>query len=174
MHFGVFYPERTCTEQSRSSRETQCKQKGFVPILVLIGILVITIIASGAYYFGIVKNSSKIQNPIIVSQTPAPVVFAQPTSTPFKFLDQNQTSAKSEIAQICEEIFKLPSNPNAGITFEQSYCQGDQCHSAKTKSECESKDIIKIENGRITSSKDGKVDCEWTENLGFYSCGANL
>lgn len=56
----------------------QCKQRGFAPILILIGILVLIIIASGAYYLG--KSSV---NPII-SQPQASASPTSPLTTSFK------------------------------------------------------------------------------------------
>lgn len=78
---------------------------------------------------------------------------------------------KSEIAKICAKVFKTPTDPNVGITFEQSYCQGNQCIDAKTKNGCESKDVIIIESGQIASGKDGKPDCEWYSSVEtMYFC----
>lgn len=37
---------------SARHKYTQYKQKGFVPILLLIGIMVVMVIVGGAYYFG--------------------------------------------------------------------------------------------------------------------------
>ena len=59
-------------------------QRGFAPILVLVGILILAIIAGGVYYFGrsqIVKPQP--QNPVVVYQTP------QPTLAPSSFPDVN-------------------------------------------------------------------------------------
>jgi len=58
-------------------------QKGFASILILVGILVITIVAGGVYYFG-KSQVSKPQpsNPPVVSQTPQPTITTQPTSIP--------------------------------------------------------------------------------------------
>ena len=53
-------------------------QKGFAPILILIGILVIMAVAGGAYYFG-KSQISKPQSQIETSQTPKPAVVPQPT-----------------------------------------------------------------------------------------------
>ncbi len=64
----------------------QCKQKGFAPILVLVGILVIAMVAGGAYYYASNKLvyfgksqviKPQVQNQVI-SQTPHPVSSVQP------------------------------------------------------------------------------------------------
>ena len=60
-------------------------QKGFAPILVLVGILVIVAVAGGAYYFGKSQApESQTQNQIVVSKTPQPTISAQ--SVPLKTL----------------------------------------------------------------------------------------
>lgn len=52
-------------------------QKGFTPILIALGIVLILIVAGGAYYFGTIKNKpqSQIQNQVVTSAT------VQPSST---------------------------------------------------------------------------------------------
>ncbi len=47
------------------------KQTGFAPILILVGILVITLVGGGAYYFGSQKPPVQPQNPIVIS-SPTP------------------------------------------------------------------------------------------------------
>lgn len=47
-------------------------QKGFAPILILVGILVIIGIAGGAYYLGKSQNSQPKSQSQVVSQTPTP------------------------------------------------------------------------------------------------------
>ena len=66
----------------------------------------------------------------------------------------------------CNDIDRNPSE----LTFELSYCQGDMCHDAQNKTDCESRDMIKVENGKIVSGQDGKPDCIWSEN----SCKPNI
>lgn len=74
-------------------------QKGFAPILILIGILVIMAVASGAYYFGKSQTPKpQIQNPVVVSPTPQPTIV--PSSIPATSLapttkptDSNKTTA---------------------------------------------------------------------------------
>lgn len=97
-------------------------------------------------------------------------IYDQILST-LRFLDQSDSNYKTTVASICENVLKEPTDPLKGISFPQSYCQGDQCRNAKLKDTCESIDVIKIENGRITSGKDGKVDCEWTSTVEtMYFC----
>lgn len=55
------------------------------------------------------------------------------------------------------------------LTFEASYCNGDLCSSAKTKTECISKDVAKTTNGKISAGQDGISDCSWINN----SCQPN-
>ncbi len=56
-------------------------QKGFAPILILVGILVIIGVAGGAYYFGKSQVSkSQLPNPVVASQTPQPTTAPQPSS----------------------------------------------------------------------------------------------
>lgn len=76
MHFD-------CTQCKPQSCKTDCgKQKGFAPILILVGILVIVGIAGGAYYFG--KSAApKPQNPVVsqISQ-PTSVTSSIPANSP--------------------------------------------------------------------------------------------
>lgn len=59
----------------------QCKQKGFAPVLILVGILVLGMVAGGAYYFGKSQVSKpQPQNPVIASQIPQPV--SSPSASP--------------------------------------------------------------------------------------------
>lgn len=50
------------------------KEKGFAPILVLVGVLILAVVGSGVYYLGIIKNKPFVQNLDVISQ-------ASPTST---------------------------------------------------------------------------------------------
>ncbi len=57
-------------------------QKGFTPILILVGILVIVAVAGGAYFFGKSQVSkSQLPNPVVTSQTPQPIITSQSSST---------------------------------------------------------------------------------------------
>lgn len=56
-------------------------QKGFAPILILVGILVALALAGGVYFFG-KSQVAKLQNPVVVSQTP------QATPTPSSTSDE--------------------------------------------------------------------------------------
>jgi len=49
----------------------QCKQKGFAPVLFLVGILVIIGVAAGVYFFGKSQvPKSQLPNPVVTSPTP--------------------------------------------------------------------------------------------------------
>ena len=75
-------------------------QKGFVPILVVLGILVLVLLAAGAYYIG--KSNS--------SQTTAPSQFAQPPSSSPTNSPQTTESLTKELlgtAAIREELARL-------------------------------------------------------------------
>lgn len=56
-------------------------QKGFTPVLVLVGILVLIAVAGGAYYLG-KSQTPKSQNQVVVSQTPQPASTPQSSSAP--------------------------------------------------------------------------------------------
>lgn len=43
------------------------KEKGFSPILVLVGVLILVAVGGGAYYLGTIKNKSPIQNQATIS-----------------------------------------------------------------------------------------------------------
>lgn len=51
-------------------------------------------------------------------------------------------------------------------TFLQSYCMGDQCVGEKTKTACESVDVVTITDGKLNSSwgQDSIGDCVWIES----------
>lgn len=51
-------------------------QRGFTPIMLLVGILVLALVGGGAYYFGTLKNTPQTQDYVLISQTP------KPTQTP--------------------------------------------------------------------------------------------
>lgn len=54
-------------------------QKGFAPIILLVGILVTVVIAGGAYYLGTLKTNSKVVNPVVTYQ-----VSPFPSASPVK------------------------------------------------------------------------------------------
>ena len=68
----------------------------------------------------------------------------------------------------CTNINRNPPE----LTFEMSYCDGDYCSNAKTKTDCESTDVVKIQNNEIVSGKDGKTDCAWSSTS--HTCHPNL
>lgn len=57
------------------------KEKGFTPILLLVGVLILMAVGGGAYYLGTVKNKLSIQNPVVISQV-NPTSFTQPVQPP--------------------------------------------------------------------------------------------
>lgn len=62
-----------------------------------------------------------------------------------------------KMPMICKNIDLNPQE----MTFELAYCQGNYCVSKLA--DCNSADIMKIEDGKILSGQDGKPDCEWSE-----------
>ncbi len=74
-------------------------QKGFAPIFILVGILVLTVVAGGAYYFG------KSQAP--KSQNPLPIVtsIASPSATP-----DETANWKTYTSEDTTFSFKYPSD----------------------------------------------------------------
>jgi hypothetical protein len=71
----------------------------------------------------------------------------------FHFIDQDQHSGCKNIQSDTQEL-----------TFLQAFCMGSMCL-GKTKTECESIDVVTSENGFLseTSGKDGTPDCFWIE-----------
>lgn len=47
-------------------------QKGFVPIMILAGILVIMAVAGGVFYLGRATNLKPSPSPVVISRTPRP------------------------------------------------------------------------------------------------------
>ncbi len=64
----------------------QYKQKGFAPIIILVGILVIVAVAGGAYYFSksqsVKPETTSSPNPALTSQTPQPSAVSQTIPSP--------------------------------------------------------------------------------------------
>ncbi len=57
------------------------KEKGFTPLLILVGILIVSIIAGGAYYLGKQTNPKlQPQNPVVISKTPQHTIVVSPTT----------------------------------------------------------------------------------------------
>lgn len=56
-------------------------QKGQTPILIIVGILVVVVIAGGAYYLGRTTNPKPSPTPVVTSQSPQPTPNASPTPT---------------------------------------------------------------------------------------------
>lgn len=59
------------------------KQKGFVPTLILLGIVLAVMIAGGAYYLGVHKSSTPVSSPtpVVNSQTPQAITVPSPAET---------------------------------------------------------------------------------------------
>lgn len=75
------------------------KEKGFVPLLILVGVLILVAVGSGAYYLGTVKNKPSNQNQVVTSQTnPSPIVQrAQLTPSPSPDETANWKEYRDEI-----------------------------------------------------------------------------
>lgn len=81
--------------------------------------------------------------------------------TTFKFLRE----ADQFIHTTCNTIRNLPINPNRGISFAEAYCIGHGCNTATSESDCNVRDIVKVENNTFISGSDGQIDCKWMKNL---------
>lgn len=94
-------------------------QKGFAPILIALGILLIVGIAGGAYYFGTLKNTKpQSQNSVVVSQTPQPKPSPTPSVTPQqKNIVSNPTSC---VKQDKIHSTAVSSTTQSGITREEA------------------------------------------------------
>lgn len=89
-------------------------QKGFAPILVLVGIVVVMSISGGAYYFGTLKNNPQSKNQVI-SQTPQSIVTSKTTLTPLitpKPTDSTKVVNKDKDEELKAEIFSYKQNPS--------------------------------------------------------------
>lgn len=82
-------------------------QKGFMPILILVGILIITAVAGGAYYLGRLATSKP--SPAPVSQTPQPTLSTVPVT------DETVNWKTYEDLDLGFSL-KYPFNPNFGAT----------------------------------------------------------
>ncbi|RJQ24443.1 hypothetical protein C4577_07730, partial [Candidatus Parcubacteria bacterium] len=85
---------------------TQLIQRGFVPALILVGVLIIAGLAGGSYYFGVLKNTKpQPQNPILASAIP----FSSPsdeTANP----DLTGANWKTYTNELNKISFKYPSS----------------------------------------------------------------
>lgn len=84
-------------------------QKGDIPILIALGVLIIAVIAGGAYYLGTTKNKSQSQVQVF-TQSPTPSIQATPTPTSSNNLVQ--------LSYAWNLGTKTYTNPKVGITFD--------------------------------------------------------
>ena len=79
-------------------------------------------------------------------------LFDQILST-FRFLEQPS----------CKDI----QSDTPELTYLQAFCSGLHCSDQTTKADCESVDVVTIENGKLSESwgQDRIVDCIWIEEL---------
>ncbi len=97
-------------------------QRGFAPIIILVGILVIIVIAGGAYYFGksqAVKPeaTSSSPNPVATSQPPQPTAVFQTTPVPSPSSTVDTSNWKT-IQYETHIYFKYPQNWVEGLGHE--------------------------------------------------------
>ncbi len=85
------------------------KEKGFAPLIIMLGILIILGIACGAYYLGTIRNKPKIQNPIVTSQATPTARSAQTTPVP-----------------LSDETANWPSHTNSYLHYAIKYPTGWQ------------------------------------------------
>ncbi len=87
----------------------QYKQKGFTPIIILVGILVIVAIAGGAYYFAksqsVKPETTSFPNSVQTTQSPQSTSVSQSTSTPSA---DETANWKSYTDQTYNYSFKYP------------------------------------------------------------------
>lgn len=93
-------------------------QKGFAPLILLVGILVIIGVAGGAYYFGKFQAlKSQLPNSVVTSQTPKPTTSAispTPTGTD-ETTNPDSTGANWKEYRTTYYVLNYPSNWNTGI-----------------------------------------------------------
>ena len=76
------------------------KQKGFSSLIIILGIVMILGIASGAYYFGTKKSANSAPSPTpVVTSTSQPTSVSQPTSIPSPSFDETPLIKQAVIAQ---------------------------------------------------------------------------
>lgn len=154
-------------------------QNGNLLIWIAVLVVLTIILAGGGYYY---VRSSK---PAV--QSNFPVVYASPSSSakpslpPKSYPSASITTVESATPSAspngspslppsvktdtfsCEDISKLPENPNAGLSFANYYCGGGVCGEIKTKAGCQTADVVKIEEGNLVSGTDGAIDCKWVD-----------
>ena len=158
-------------------------QKGFAPILILIGIFIVTAVAGGVYYFG--KNSSSLRgtnekSDAAISHTPSP------TYSPSPSMDETSTWKVYEDA---DYNFKHPSdwsvvkidysnstqitNKNQTVTItilEEQYPYGyggdDKFDTRDIKITVGNKEYSAKEN--VVNDKDGYVDFKLDTSKNYH------
>ncbi len=98
----------------------QCKQKGFAPILILVGILILALVGSVTYYFGkpqFQKSQIQPQNPMVTQTLPSPTSTQNTIETPdditlnfYKwFLDCDKKQSLGNVTKIFAEACPYPN-----------------------------------------------------------------
>ncbi len=130
-------------------------QKGFAPVLVILGLVVILGIAGGAYYLGTIKNKSQPQNPTVTSQTPSSPIPNETTNW------KTYTNIKSGFS------FKYPSGFT--LTKEEKTFEGNRKNlDGQTVNETQyffSFTTGKMLNGELVG--DPGLKGEWQDISGF-------
>lgn len=90
------------------------KQKGFAPIIVLVGIIVLITVAGSAYYLGTKKVP--VPSPAVISQAPTPSISSSLVTSP------SSTSSPSLTPTISEQLAKISIaslSPSSGVVGTQ-------------------------------------------------------
>ncbi len=87
-------------------------QKGQTPVLILVGILIIIVVAGGAYFLGKSANSKPSSTPVVTSQSPQPALIPQstPDASPAPTGAGETTNWKIYTNSEYGFSFKYPSN----------------------------------------------------------------
>lgn len=161
-------------------------QKGITSIALLL-VAVITFILVGGYIFLSAQNPEQTKGfPEVKSQqiersseeniqlsqniAPRPTLSFAP---PGKASKKASEGEKEVIQKVCKETLYSHNPDIIGITFEESYCQGDLCRIAQEEAICESLDVIKVDSKMIFSGNDGVADCHWVQYGNTKYCSAH-
>ncbi len=109
MYFGSPQYKHFDPTQCEHFGSAQCKQKGFAPLFIIIAILIITGIAGGAYYFGLISKDKQPQqqNKNQISQSSPLVVTESVVPSPTPTTDKNTFSPPKEWKKFISNAFKL-------------------------------------------------------------------